>query len=118
MITLSLHDETHIALRNCYAERDAIKALAGPPDVRWCAEARAWLVHVALLGKLYEHLGHAIAPASPSFWLACPLPPEPSPVQPRRRTKQEIMAQKKQDAEAAGRFGTAIVGLMHEEPQK
>ena len=40
MITLSLHDETHIALRNCYAERDAIKALAGPPDVRWCAVPR------------------------------------------------------------------------------
>ena len=36
MITLSLHDETHIALRNCYAERDAIKALAGRP---WASNA-------------------------------------------------------------------------------
>ena len=115
MITLSLHDETHIALRNTYPWRTQIKALAGYPDVRWCAEANAWLLHVALMDKLYFFLGDAIAPASPSFWMACPLPPEPEPVRVRRRTKQEIMAQKKQDAQAAGRFGAAVVKLMHGE---
>lgn len=110
MITLSLHDETHIALRNCYAERDAIKALAPYPDVQFCAEARAWLVHVALLDKLYFYLGDAIAPASPSFWLVCPLY-APQPAAARRRTKQQIMADKKQQQAAAGRFGAAIVEM-------
>ena len=114
MITLSLHDETHIALRNCYAERAAIKALAGPPDVRWCAEARAWLVHVALLDKLFFYLGDAIAPASPSFWLVCPLY-APQPAAARRRSKQQIMTEKREQQAAAGRIGAAIVDAMHKE---
>jgi hypothetical protein len=53
----------------------------------------AWL-GVALLLKLYETLGDSIAPASPSFWLQCPLP-TPIVVQPRRRTKREIMIEKR-----------------------
>ncbi len=110
MITLALHSETHIALRNSYQHKDAIKALASYPDVQWGAEAKAWLIDVALLFKLYETLGAYIAPASPSFWMQCPLP-TPIVVQPRRRTKREIMQQKRQDAEAAGKFGRAIVEM-------
>lgn len=34
---------------------------------------------------------------------------------PRRRTKQQIMAQKRVEQEAAGRFGAAIVEMMHKE---
>ena len=110
MITLTLFDDTHIALRNAWPHKDAIKALASYPDVQWGPEAKAWLLDVGLLPKLYETLGDSIAPASPSFWLQCPLP-TPIVAQPRRRTKREIMAQKRQDAEAAGRFGRAIVEM-------
>ena len=110
MITLALHSETHIALRNSYQHKDAIKALASYPDIQWGADAKAWLLDVGLLGKLYETLGAYIAPASPSFWMQCPLP-TPIVAQPRRRTKREIMQQKRQDAEAAGKFGRAIVEM-------
>ena len=110
MITLALHSETHIALRNAYEFKAQIKAMAPYPDVQWSADAGAWLLHVALLCKLYETLGAYIAPASPSFWMQCPLP-TPIVVQPRRRTKREIMQQKRQDAEAAGKFGRAIVEM-------
>ena len=110
MITLALHDETHIALRNAYEFKAQIKAMAPYPDVQWSADAGAWLLHVGLLGKLYETLGDSIAPASPSFWVQCPLP-TPIVVQPRRRTTQQIMAEKRVQQEAAGKWGTAIVGL-------
>ena len=109
MITLALHSETHIALRNSYQHKDAIKALAPRPDVQWSAEARAWLVHVGLLGKLYETLGDSIAPASPDFWLACPLP-TPIVAHKARRSKQQIMIEKRINKEAASVVGSAIVG--------
>ena len=112
MITLALHNETHIALRNSYQHKDAIKALASYPDVQWGAEAKAWLIDVALLFKLYETLGAYIAPASPSFWMQCPLP-TPIVAHKARRTKQQIMIEKRQQQEAAGKFGRAIVELMH-----
>ena len=110
MITLALFDDTHIALRNAWPHKDAIKSLAAYPDVQWNGEAKAWLIDVGLLNKLYETLGAYIAPASPSFWMQCPLP-TPIVAQPRRRTKREIMQQKRQDAEAAGKFGRAIVEM-------
>ena len=114
MITLALHSETHIALRNSYQHKDAIKALASYPDVQWGPDAKAWLLDVALLHKLYDTLGDSIAPASVDFWCECPLYVQ-RPVQPRRRTKREIMQHKRQDAEAAGRFGRVIVEMMHKE---
>jgi len=112
MITLALHSETHIALRNSYAHKDAIKSLASYPDVQWGPEAKAWLLDVALLLKLYETLGDSIAPASPSFWMQCPLP-TPIVAHKARRTTRQIMAEKRQQQEAAGKFGRAIVDLMH-----
>lgn len=110
MITLALHSETHIALRNAYEFKAQIKAMAPYPDVQWSADAGAWLLHVALLGKLYETLGAYIAPASPSFWMQCPLP-APIVVQPRRRTKREIMIEKRINKEAASKWGTAILEM-------
>ena len=112
MITLALHNETHIALRNSYQHKDSIKALASYPDVQWGPDAKAWLLDVGLLGKLYETLGDSIAPASPSFWLACPLP-TPIVAHKARRTTRQIMAEKRQEQAAAGKFGRAIVDLMH-----
>ncbi len=112
MITLALHNDTHIALRNSYAYKDSIKALASYPDVQWGPDVKAWLLDVGLLNKLYETLGDSIAPASPSFWLACPLP-TPIVAHKARRTTRQIMAEKRQQQAAAGRFGRAIVELMH-----
>ena len=112
MITLTLHSDTHIALRNSYQHKDAIKSLAGYPDVQWSADVKAWLLDVALLHKLYETLGDSIAPASPAFWLACPLP-TPIVAHKARRTTRQIMIEKRQQQAAAGRFGRAIVDLMH-----
>ena len=112
MITLTLFDDTHIALRNAWPHKDAIKSLAAYPDVQWNGEAKAWLLDVGLLDKLYTYLGDAIAPASPAFWCECPLP---MPAAHRRRTKQQIMAQKRKDAEAAGHFGRLLVEAMHKE---
>ncbi len=114
MITLALHSETHIALRNAYEFRTQIKALASYPDVQWGPEAKAWLLDVGLLDKLYETLGDSIAPASPAFWLACPLP-TPIVAHKARRTTRQIMIEKRQQQAAAGRFGRAVVALMHEE---
>jgi hypothetical protein len=37
------------------------------------------------------------------------------PAKQQRRTKQQVMAQKKKDQAAAGRFGRAVVELMHKE---
>ncbi len=110
MITLALHSETHIALRNAYEFKAQIKAMAPYPDVQWSADAGAWLIDVGLLDKLYETLGAYIAPAAPVFWMQCPLP-TPIVVQPRRRTKREIMIEKRQQQEAAGKFGRAIVEM-------
>jgi hypothetical protein len=110
VITLHLQDKHYIALQSDYAHKDAIKALAPYPDVQFCAEARAWLVHVALLDKLYFYLGDAIAPASPSFWLVCPLY-APQPAAARRRSKQQIMAEKREQQAAATKWGTAIVEM-------
>ena len=110
MITLALHSETHIALRNAYEFRTQIKALASYPDVQWSADAKAWLIDVGLMEKLYETLGDSIAPASPSFWMQCPLA-QPLQVAKRRRTTREIMIEKRQQQEAASKWGTAIVEM-------
>lgn len=116
MITPHLHNETHIALESDYRHKEPIKALATYPDVRWCKERRMWLLDVDLLQKLYFFMGDDIAPASADFWMECPLPkPRNKQAAPRRRTKRQYMAQKRQEQEAAGRFGTAIVELMHKE---
>ena len=112
MITLALFDDTHIALRNAWPHKDAIKQLAAYPDVQWNGEAKAWLIDVGLLDKLYTYLGDSIAPASPAFWLACPLP-TPIVAHKARRTTRQIMIEKRQQQAAAGRFGRAIVDLMH-----
>jgi len=110
MITLALHDATHIALRNAYDFRTQIKALASYPDVQWGPDAKAWLIDVGLLNKLYETLGDSIAPASPSFWLACPLP-TPIVAHKARRTTRQIMAEKRQQQAAASKWGTAILEM-------
>ena len=110
MITLALFDDTHIALRNAWPHKDAIKSLAAYPDVQWNGEAKAWLIDVGLLDKLYETLGDSIAPASPAFWLACPLP-TPIVAHKARRTTRQIMAEKRQEQAAAGKFGRAIVEM-------
>ena len=110
MITLALHNDTHIALRNSYQHKDAIKALASYPDIQWGADVKAWLLDVGLLNKLYETLGDSIAPASPAFWLACPLP-TPIVAHKARRTTREIMIEKRQQQEAAGKWGAAIVEM-------
>ena len=110
MITLALHSETHIALRNSYQHKDAIKALASYPDVQWSADAGAWLLDVGLLPKLYETLGAYIAPASPSFWMQCPLP-TPIVAHKARRTTRQIMAEKRINKEAASKWGTAILEM-------
>jgi len=110
MITLALHSETHIALRNAYEFRTQIKALASYPDVQWSADAKAWLIDVGLMENLYETLGDSIAPASPSFWMQCPLA-QPLQVAKRRRTTREIMIEKRQQQEAASKWGTAIVEM-------
>ena len=112
MITLTLFDDTHIALRNAWPHKDAIKSLAAYPDVQWNGEAKAWLIDVGLLDKLYTYLGDAIAPASVSFWCECPLP---LPATHRRRTKAQIMAQKRIKQQAAGHLGRLIVELKHQE---
>jgi len=110
MITLALHDQTHIALRNAYEWRKEIAALATRPDVYWDSSARAWLVHVALLDKLYFCLGDVIAPASADFWCECPLY-TPAPPKPVRRTTRQIMADKRQEQAAAAKWGAAIVEM-------
>jgi len=110
MITLALHSETHIALRNSYQHKDAIKALASYPDVQWGAEAKAWLIDVGLMEKLYETLGDSIAPASPSFWMQCPLP-TPIVAHKARRTTRQIMIEKRQEQAAASKWGAAIVEM-------
>ena len=105
MITLTLHSDTHIALRNAWPHKDAIKQLAAYPDVQWNGEAKAWLIDVGLLDKLYTYLGDAIAPASVAFWCECPLPTQATY---RRRTKQQIMAEKRIKQQAAAEVGSAI----------
>ena len=105
MITLTLFDETHIALRNAWPHKDAIKALAPYPDVQWNGEAKAWLIDVGLLDKLFTYLGDSIAPASVAFWCECPLPTQATY---RRRTKAQIMAQKRIKQQAAAEVGSAI----------
>ena len=106
MITLTLFNDTHIALRNAWPHKDAIKQLAAYPDVQWNGEAKAWLLDVGLIDKLYTYLGDSIAPASPAFWCECPLPTQATY---RRRSKQQIMAQKRIKQQAAAQVGGAII---------
>ena len=110
MITLALHSETHIALRNAYEFKAQIKAMAPYPDVQWSADAGAWLLDVGLLNKLYETLGAYIAPASPSFWMQCPLP-TPIVAHKARRSTRQIMTEKRQQQEAAAKWGETIVEM-------
>ena len=113
MITLSHHDARYIALAGAYQHKDAIKALADYPDVQWHKESGAWLVDNRLWDELAQMLGPWLAPASVSFWMEF-TPYERPPVL-RRKTNQEILIEKKREQAAAGRFGRAVVGLMHEE---
>ena len=65
MITLQHHSPRYIALRNCYAQRDAIKALADYPDVpsgafqlvRDLGEGLAAPAQVASRERIAEMLG-------------------------------------------------------------
>ncbi len=108
MIRLALHNATHIALESDYRHKDEIKALAPYPDVQWDSAAHRWLMHVGMLPKLYEYLGDSIAPASPDFWMECPLY-MPGAARKRRRSKREIVVQRKQEQQAAATVGGAIV---------
>ena len=108
MIHITQHDARYLALRNCYEHRDAIKMLADYPDVRWHAESKAWLVDSRLWDDLALAVGRWLT-GTPDFWLGFSIY-APPPAQ-KRRTKQQIMAQKRQDAEAAGKFGRAIVEM-------
>jgi hypothetical protein len=113
MIIISHHDARYLALRNCYQHKDAIKMLGEKPDVRWHAESRAWLVDNRLYDALADVLGKWLC-ATPEFW--CDFHTyEPPPAKPRRRTKREYMAQKREEQAAAGHFGRVIVEYMHEE---
>ena len=110
MITVSHHDARYIALRGAYDHKAAIKSLSDYPDVLWDGEAKAWLVDNRLWDDLAQLLGPWIAPAPVSFWMDF-TPYTPEPVQRRRRTKQQIMAQKRVEQEAAGKWGKAIVEM-------
>ena len=118
MITLHLHDETHISLQSDFRHKDAIKALGPWPDIQWHPELRRWLVDVRLLGALYDALGGQIAPASPEFWMTLPLPKPLPKARARRRTTRQIMQQRREEQAAAAQWGEAIVELMHKEAGK
>jgi hypothetical protein len=111
MITLSHHDARYLALRNCYAHKDAIKMLADYPDVRWHKASGAWLVDNRLYDALADVLGKWLC-AMPDFWLEFEeyVPP---PGQPRRKSRRQYMAQKREEQAAAGRFGRVIVEMGH-----
>jgi hypothetical protein len=72
MITLALHSETHIALRNSYQHKDAIKSLASYPDVQWGAEAKAWLLDVGLLEQALRDAGRLHCAGKPFLLDAMP----------------------------------------------
>lgn len=114
MLELIYHNAQYMSTRNSFAYKDALKSIAPWPDVLFDGELRVWLVDWRCFDKLAETLGNELC-ATPDFWLACPLPAEPQPVRVRRRSKAQVMAQKRQDAQAAGRFGAAIVAAMHKE---
>jgi hypothetical protein len=113
MIQLSHHDARYIALHGAYQHKDAIKALADYPDVQWHKESGAWLVDNRLWPEIAEMLGPWLASASVSFWMDFTVYEPPAKQQ--RRTKQQIMAQKAKDKQAAGRVGRAVVEMMHKE---
>jgi len=108
MITVSHHDARYIALRGAYEHKAAIKSLSDYPDVLWDGETKAWLVDNRLWDDLAQLLGPWIAPAPVAFWMDF-TPYEEPPVQ-RRRTKQQVMADKRKAQEAASEVGRAIVG--------
>jgi hypothetical protein len=118
MITLHLHDGTYIALQSDFLHNEQIKALGDYPDIKWDRERRMWLMHCALIIMLFQRLGDWIAPMTVEFACTFPLPSEAQPqVRKRRRTKYEIMAQRKADQKAAGKWGKVIVELGHKEAQ-
>jgi hypothetical protein len=109
MIHLTHHDARYLALRNCYAHKDAIKMLADYPDVRWDKASGAWLVDNRLYDALADVLGKWLC-AAPDFW--CDFHTyEPPPAQPRRKSRRQYMAQKREEQAAAGRFGRVIVEM-------
>lgn len=113
MIYITQHDARYLALRNCYEHRDAIKMLADYPDVRWHAESKAWLVDSRLWDDLALAVGKWLT-GTPDFWCTFSIY-APTPAAPKRRTKQQIMAEKREQQAAASRFGRAIVEQMHKE---
>lgn len=112
MIELRHHDPQYIALRNCYQHRAAIKALGDYPDVQWHPATQAWLVDNRLWDDLVAVLGKWFGPAPVSFWMEF-TPYTPPASTPRRRSKRQIMTQKRIEQQAASRYGQAYVDQMH-----
>lgn len=73
MITVTRHDATTLALRSDYAHKDAIKALAPYPAVRWDKESKAWLLDARMWEALVYHLGAELAPLSVELLFSLPL---------------------------------------------
>lgn len=64
-----------ITVRSEYKHRDAIKALAAWPDVKWLPERKVWSIDARLYDKLAGACGADFAPLTMEFLAALP-PPE------------------------------------------
>lgn len=104
MITLAYHDERYVALLNCYAYKEHIKALGSYPDVRWDAAEKCWLLDLWLLPHLYEALPDVIAPMPAEFWLALPLP-RPVEVRKARRRRRSSWQERQEEKVKAAQAG-------------
>lgn len=105
MISLLLYDEKYIALASDFRHKDAIKALAPYPDVKWSATDKLWLVDAELLPAVLHYLAGDLAPLTLDFIFGYPIPQPRPPAKraPRRRNRKEERAQL-EDAQRAGRM--------------
>lgn len=108
MLELTYHDEQYMATRNSYPYKDALKSVAPWPDILFDGELRVWLVNWRCWHRLVEVMGEVLC-ASPDFWLCFPEVPPVTVYKPRRRSKRQLMAEKRVQQEAASQVGKAIV---------
>lgn len=73
MIAITRYDEQHLALRSDYRHREAIKAIAPYPAVRWEPESRCWLVDARMIDSIIYHCGNELAPLPVDLVMTMPV---------------------------------------------
>lgn len=73
MIAITRRDQQYLALWSDYKHKNAIKAIAPYPAVRWDPEIRCWLVDDRMIDAVIYYLGEYLEPLSVNLVMSLPV---------------------------------------------